>query len=239
MEMESEKRFLLSSEPFAKERMASIQETLREMKHKYPEVLSFCTFGSMVKGTAHEKSDIDGYLFVDADQAAQRHPEESIINMTPKEEYTKHRKEISLQAYFRPDIRREYEKLLRDSLQQKFDLYDEQVRHIRVLPINREIIDQHVQELEPWATGRADHVVWPSPNIFAMFHLAIGSGVRPYRRYLLERLGTMGESGERIWQEIIRNVEMLEQNFQENTGKRYPKSLEDAQKLYGKTDLTK
>lgn len=62
-----EKRFKLSGEPFAKERLAKVKTTVDVLKREHPEILSFCLFGSMVKGKAKPESDIDGYLFVDAD----------------------------------------------------------------------------------------------------------------------------------------------------------------------------
>jgi len=60
----SDKRFLLSREQFSKDRIEALREEIDAMKSKYPEVLSLCLFGSMVKGTAHEESDIDGYLLL-------------------------------------------------------------------------------------------------------------------------------------------------------------------------------
>mgnify|MGYP003393243005 CR=1 FL=1 len=78
---ETKKRFVLSPEEFSKERLAAVKGVMGEIQSKYPEVLSLCMFGSMVKGTAHKESDIDGYLFIDTSLIAQKEniPEERII----------------------------------------------------------------------------------------------------------------------------------------------------------------
>lgn len=68
----TEKRFKLSKDDFAKERIAAIREIFNEVKIDYPEILSFCLFGSLVKGNSKQESDIDMVVFVDADQLERR-----------------------------------------------------------------------------------------------------------------------------------------------------------------------
>jgi hypothetical protein len=46
------KRFVLTRLEFAQERMQGIKEVVSKLQKKHPEILSFCMFGSMVKGAA-------------------------------------------------------------------------------------------------------------------------------------------------------------------------------------------
>lgn len=59
------RRFLLSKNPELKERMKILQKAVDDFKKQYPEIISLNLFGSLVKGYANNKSDVDAYLFVD------------------------------------------------------------------------------------------------------------------------------------------------------------------------------
>ena len=75
-------------------------------------------------------------------------------------------------------------------------------------------------------------VVSPSTNIYGMFHLDAGGGIKPYREYLISRLSAMGDAGQSIWQQIIQHTEMMEQDLATNTNKDYPRTLEAAVQTY-------
>lgn len=61
------KRFLLSSNPEIKKRLAGLKEIVRDLQNRYPEFISLSLYGSLVKGYATPKSDIDAALFIDED----------------------------------------------------------------------------------------------------------------------------------------------------------------------------
>lgn len=153
------KRFQLSGEKFAKERMAVIREEVKSLQGKHPEVLSFCMFGSMTTGTARPESDIDGYLFVDvAKSAAARKTSPDAIIETQKSEHSG-----TPTTYFIEEVASGYTLPVRDAFKSKLELSDEHVEHIRSRPISREIIDQHVdsvigqiQELERYKLAIAE-----------------------------------------------------------------------------------
>ena len=63
-----QKRFTLSQEEFAQERIAGIKSAVEELKIEHPEIVSLMLFGSLSKGQSREQSDIDGILFVDAEK---------------------------------------------------------------------------------------------------------------------------------------------------------------------------
>src|SRR4051812_12371483 len=79
MEGRSPKRFELSREQFAMDRVKAIQGTIDAVKKDCPEILSFALFGSLVKGTTRPESDIDMYIYVDANVVQEKHPNEPVL----------------------------------------------------------------------------------------------------------------------------------------------------------------
>ena len=255
------KRFILSREQFAKDRMQTVQKEVRKLIKDHPEVLSFCMFGSMVKkGTPRIDSDIDGYLFIDASLLGENAAQVGLLET----EYFKNQERVSA-TYLQQERAAVYIAPLREQIKRDLNLDDEHVKHIRSLPVSREIIDTHLegllaqaheeainqQEMQAWKNSEptkdasiAEKLAYyerrpkqtiayisPTLNLYAMFHLAIGDGVKQYRRYLLERLSAEGEMGEVIWKEIIGRTSLMEQG--RSSDKPYPKSLSEAVKVYG------
>lgn len=257
---ESEKRFTLSKEEFAKERIEAVKESINELKEDDSSILSFCMYGSMVKGTIKPKSDIDGFLFVDADLFVEEH-QQHYKNLTEDEE-----SKSRIETFFIEKINDQYTKKLHEMLKSQANLTEEQVTHAKIRPINEKIIDKHINfimngiqnnkeykkqydewdknldnkttdfsKLDEYLKARPEYPeqVSPSTTLAGMFHLEIGGGIRKYRDMLISKLESMGQDGEKIWQEIIKSTEMFEQNLSSGTEKRYPKTLEEAKKVYG------
>ncbi|MDP2650340.1 MAG: hypothetical protein Q8P16_02130, partial [bacterium] len=67
-----------------------------------------------------------------------------------------------------------------------------------------------------------------------MFLLDVGQGIRPYRKYLLERLKNEGEFGETIWKAILEDLKKWESGGKKRDV-HYPESLEDAINVYGRS----
>ena len=76
-----QKRFLLPTNPEAKALLDKLREAVNFLKENHQEVIGFSLHGSLVKGYATEKSDIDGYLLIDSDKA------ERPIDAEDKEKY--------------------------------------------------------------------------------------------------------------------------------------------------------
>lgn len=242
----SEKRFRLSGEAFAKERLRGAKTTIDDLRREHPEILSLCMFGSMVKGNAKPESDIDGYLFVDADSV----PDAQLVSQ---------QREGSTEVLFDQHTQDFYTTMIRDRLKNQNGLKDEQVRHVRVRPISESIIGQELGLLSSWAIAAEQHeqtiapfergerswadappdlrppdYVLPSENLSAMFQLDVGGGISRYRTSLLEKLSSLGDRGERIWQLIVRETESLEQRFHWDTKLAYPRTLAEARKVYSR-----
>jgi predicted nucleotidyltransferase len=252
---ESEKRFVLSTEEFSRERLNAVKNEVVEMQQKYPEVLSLCMYGSMVKGTAHEGTDIDGYLFIDSELASERAglSEEEIL-----EKYS-----YDNQMYLTKDVAEKYSTEFREGLKQKVNLKDEDVEHIRSRPISKKVIDDEIETLlryyrelekhevdmekwfdsEPQRGSNIDDLLayqkskpkrpeYVAPSLGPMFHLDVGNGIKKYRKLFIEKLNQLGIEGEKIWEDTIRGTEMLENNLSLDEDKHYPRSLKDATKIY-------
>lgn len=257
---ETEKRFILSKEKFAKERIEAVKESLSKLKEDDPSILSFCMYGSMVKGTTKPESDIDGFLFVDADLSAEEHQQHD-ENLTEDEE-----SKSKIETFFIEKINAQYTEKLHETLKSQANLTEEQVAHAKIRPITEEIIDRHINfianglqnereykkqydewdknldskttdfnKLDEYLKARPEYPepISPSTTLAGMFHLEIGGGIRKYRDILISKLESMEQDGEKIWQEIIKSTEMFEQNLSSDTEKKYPRTLDEAKKIYG------
>lgn len=242
-----DKRFVISPNEFGLKRLDAVQRSIDSIKAKRPEVLSLVVFGSTVKGESHHASDIDGYIFINPSLSQSQD-----LPVTDGSTATRLKSEVADR----------YTNQLRNRIMDKTKLTPDQVAGIKVLPINEEIINKQVDDLvdvinklknyelerekreleflasnpngiylESPPNGLMPPI--PKPNLFAMFHLEIGGGIRNYRNYLIERLEQEGDSGEVIWKEIIEATEMMEQNMSYNTNKRYPRNLTEAREVYG------
>lgn len=246
---ESAKRFRLSKEAFAKQRIAAVKTEIAKLRVTKPEVLSFCMFGSLTTGRSKPVSDIDGYLFVDADKAAEKRDVSSgEVIETTTDEYG------SIETVFEENIANDYVSQLKEHLKHDLLLEDEQVKHIRSLPVNQEIIDSHVENLRQrvednvayekklqqyvesgynGACPDRPYSPMPSTILKAMFHLDVGGGIGKYRQYLIDKLSDMGGIGESIWKTVIEEgTEMMEQHLNTQTDVKYPRTLTEARELY-------
>ena len=144
---ETQKRFVLSEQPFAKERLAVLQEVVGEIKREHPEILSLCLFGSMVKGAARLESDMDGYLFVDA----------GLVATEFKKEESAVLEKVKDRTYFIDELHKRYSVLLREPLKIRLSLSDEQVKHLRVLPVSEQLLSKELVVLEKQAQENLEY----------------------------------------------------------------------------------
>ncbi|MDP3725953.1 MAG: nucleotidyltransferase domain-containing protein [bacterium] len=243
------KRFSLNKEEFALKRITALKETVQEMKKRYPEIISFGLFGSMSRGQMTETSDIDGYLFVDAEQVQNAENELYGKNAQSVVEY--HRdasgedvvKSVYTYPHFRDEIDEGYQRSLQNTLHQRIpDFSEEQIKHVRVLPLSNEVIDTLVDDLinshEGWREynerlqtvypqGASEKEILASKDnlnmpqtyfdisllLRSIFHVDVGGGLKLYRAYLIEKLEKAGPVGRHIWKRIIEDVERWEQKL--------------------------
>lgn len=238
---ESSKRFSLSSEESAKEKIRAVQSTIEEMKREYPEVIGVSLFGSLVKGTATLESDIDALLLVNPDAIApdaNKGPivhfvryDHAVIRGGASNESTFHWPEL------RSDLSEKYEQIFKEKLTQKLPtLREEQSRDITVAPLSQALIgkmlDEIVDSYKKYPNGVSQQVIRlehkidlgeegkfnpeniriePSQLLYMLFHMDVGGGLPPYRKMVLDRLSAEGILGETIWTNLISSTESWEQ----------------------------
>lgn len=250
---ETDKRYVLSREQFSVDRIKAVKDQVMEMKSKHPEFLSMCMFGSMVKGTAHDKSDIDGVIFVDSEVIAREKgvSEEELVQYNDKGLI-----ELSV------DIAREYALEMRNGIKEKTGLSDEYVADIKTFPISEGVINRDISKsisyyeakdkyeidndnwnrTAPERGSSADELIqhqkskpirpeYAKTDLGQMFNLDVGGGIKKYRTLLINKLQGLGVQGERIWTDLIETAEFYENGT--GSTQRYPRTLEGAVKLYG------
>ncbi len=227
-------RFTLPDNSVARERLNGITQLVDEIKQGHPEILSFCMYGSMVYGKAKESSDIDGRLFIDGEIVPQK-----VFLARPGGLMAKavnrltglNRGLLKSEASFRDGgVRKEYEAIFTDELQNRLHLDRAQVGDIMIAPLSRKIIDAYVDDMSKGTQ--------PNRSLGIMFNLAIGHGVEKYRRYLLDKLATLGSRGEEMWKGILSDIMFREHpanmHFSEAASreKLYPQTVEEAKRVY-------
>jgi predicted nucleotidyltransferase len=231
------KRFEIQSDDFIRERLDIIQSGIEEMQEEDPNVLGLTMFGSMVKGKAHETSDVDGYLFLDAERLAQ---EEEQLAAQENREARPVTFDIgdtgNLSTYPGEHLYDVYKPLIKEKFTKGDLLNEEQISDVNIRPISEEIIDRHLSSLlqaSKLSENSEDGVdIEPSQNLYGLFHLSIGHGLEKYRQQVIEKLEEFGSEGEEIWSKIIGQTEKLEQYMYTDTPVRYPRTLAEARDLY-------
>lgn len=252
---DTEPRFVIPKESIGYERLVETQTIVKELKNEDPAILSLCIFGSNVKGTATEKSDIDGWLFVDPSVVALQsdHEEKDLVEICTMGESFYATEEI----HFTKDIEQKYNDLIRNEIKRKLDLSDEQVKHIRTRPLSESIIDRYITKWDSWAeemkeyeARKIQHDIEIADHNFSgsfphlpqnmhtgyipyIFHMALGHGIEKYRRYVINNLIDRGETGELMWKELIDGTVIMENYLESNPKISYPRNLAEAISLYG------
>ncbi len=192
------KRFILPSSEEMRRRIRSLREAFFELKTRIPKVLSLCLYGSITYGEATPQSDIDGYIFIEEGDG------ETVFESDPS----------GLRSRFTNGRLKSLQRRARIIIQEKTGLSNKQLEHVRVLPVSYEIIDRHIDSYVEYAKKCLDYLKAVHPqnddphnlisiteeqprrpdflcigiNIYAMFFLALGTGINVYRRYLIEKL---------------------------------------------------
>lgn len=231
------KRFEIQPDSFVSERLSAVQSGVEEMREEDPNVLGVTLYGSMVKGTAHEGSDVDGYLYLDADRLAREESELATQENREPRPVTFDVGDVgNVSTYPGEHLYDVYKPLIKDKFTKDGLLNEEQISDINIRPISGEIIDRHLsslkQGLELARNGENDVNIEPSQNLFGLFHLAVGHGLDSHRQQIIEKLEGMGQEGEEVWSKIIGQTEKLEQYMYTDTPIRYPRTLAEARNRY-------
>ena len=155
-----------------------------------------------------------------------------------------------------------YSPIVQEALKGK-GLTDEQIKHIRVRVISDEIIGNELTKTleseNEFIKYQGDIVMWnkkmdelpidqwPSwdekpeyPNRYtidwkipALFHLEVGKELNHYRNEVVRRLKKAGDSGERVWKQIIGHTADMERHMRgSNYPHLYPTTIDEATNFY-------
>lgn len=262
------KRYSLSKESFAKDRIIGVRNALEKIFEEKPEIVGATLFGSLVKGDVREESDIDMHVFINADEVSNSHANEEDLIIEKKFDFNSRRGEEIKAGTFRwKDLRRdiadEYAGYVRLKLKEEMpSLDDDQLNHIIPTVITEDILGEYLEDIlhsykeypegalskkvligsptiKEGEAAKADTEnsrVEPNQMLYSMFFLAVGNGLKPYRKYIIDKLVMEGEAGESVWKDLIRSTEGWEQKisfYEGQSDKKYPRTLEEATRVYG------
>ena len=150
-----EKRFILSREDFAKERVSGLQRAVETIRRERPEVLSLALFGSLTKGTTKLESDIDMAVYVDADLLRDVHPDLGDDLFLDKKYDFNAIRNGRLQAVtfrwkdLRSDLSDEYERYVNEKILAAIPgLRKEQLKDVYIQPVSEKIVDGILEEIK-------------------------------------------------------------------------------------------
>ncbi len=206
------KRFVLSSEEFAKGRIKGVRGSFKELSEQYPELLSVNLYGSMTKGNATPESDVDSIVFVDEEKASEIRGKVDVEELKKKIDEAFREKltdkfGVAKDFTFNRDFTMTVNFLSRESIDKELDYLAKEFERLEDLK-KRDATYKNIDS--SWA-------MWPQGISFACIRLvnmfigvSIGNGIKRYRAYLLNKLKAMGDVGEQIWKEGVRFIRVHE-----------------------------
>lgn len=206
------KRFVLSHETFAKERIHGMRKIFNELKTQHPELLSFHLYGSATKGNMDPESDIDTLIFLDGEKAV-REEEAELVRC--KEVETTFRTKLVDILDFDRDFAFSKNFTITVNIISK-DRFDSDLKYARE---EYEKLEQWKKENPDWKDIESHWAMWSRVSnlsgaawrLLGLFMgVSIGRDIKKYRKYVLNKLKEMGPTGEQIWQEMIRIVRVHE-----------------------------
>lgn len=233
-----EKRFSFSPEKFERDKRTGIQKAIEALQKKYPEILGMTLFGSLTKRESSKSSrDIDEYVFLDPYKVAKK--ENKKIEEIIFYPYINAVGILNGKAFnprFTDEIDQRYKTEIRQKLlQNNPELTHSQMEHLWVFPISEAIVNNFID-------SNIDEQYYLEDAIFSgLFHLRVGQGkeIQKYRKMIIDKLYSLGQRGEEIWNRIIHAVALAEQDTRvEGTETRvqkthYPQTIEAARRVYG------
>lgn len=192
------KRFVLSPEKFAKERIKKLREAFNELKEQFPEVISMNLYGSMSKGYAEPESDADTIIFIDKESLSEELDEDCLEN----------------------SLKQQIKEVFKQKIADKFGLAEDVINNYTISvdflsteEINRDIdylSEKYKHNMPESYFDQGQECFAAGARLATMFiGVSIGDNSK-YRSYLLNKLKKMGEIGEKIWHTTITYTRRLE-----------------------------
>ena len=213
-----------------------VQEAVRETKKEYPAVAGFTLFGSRTKGMERENSDVDVILFRDVDH----------MTKLAAKKWT----DMNPELFFKVRLK----KLLTDSLGleeaetiiQGTRVYSTGLMRsgienglTRIARLNNGELKNDIERIQ--ARNEWDNFIQaPTGVVSGLFYMEVGTGLKPWRKLVIDTLQQFGPTGEKLWQEIMQDVKHSHEDHRPMFNKSnrpvqhgvFPMSLREARKTY-------
>lgn len=233
--IEDPRRLILSNLPRMREMVKALRQGFSEAREERPEIVSLGVYGSSVKGTAREESDIDAILSVDPEKIkGNLRPETRFSRLQPftdRDKILTSRAVIIAECFQFLETSHFYEDLLAKAAKKHVGKKERKTLEKKLIgvvayPLNKKIIDDHLARMQ-----KNPNLV--SYNLTSMFFVDLGGGLLVFRKYFFDKLDQMDKKeAEAIWQKTIYHLQAAEQFPFIVQGKEYPWNLEEAKKLY-------
>ena len=226
---------------FVREGLRGMQEVIREWQKEDPTISSLCISGDILQSNALKKGPVDCFLYVDTAKLSEKEKEREIklVERDGKEGSEDFCSIFTNTRYLDRQTRfsSTYENYAKSHIVGSSSVFQPDQLNMTALPIDRGVIDAHVRLLQGQHIANLVNKVNRRPsvsrNLSSMFLFEIGGGIKKYRHYLLKRLNRMELDGQQIWNGIIDYVEKLEGGGKAVKGRKYPRTLAEAQREYG------
>jgi len=207
------KRFHIDSESL--NAMRALRDAITKIQVKRPYFSGLGFFGSRVKGTSRNESDLDVYIF----ENSEKFPLSYSRSASP------HMASFSVLV---GDLREKTDVLLHPWA---IDISEKST--VKSLESFKKDVDMVLADN---GGNLPDKVYIPIPNLVPQFHLAVGEEVYQNRRLILDRIGSWGNS--EIYWKILMDELARQERGEDRSGKlkrdytRYPQTVEEARRYF-------
>lgn len=189
--------------------LGSLKQEFQGFQQEHPEAIGLTVYGSQVKGTAKESSDVDCFLFVDEEKLTDQKAEDKDTIIPFKKRV---RSVVSPSVGTLKDV--QIHMLSKDGIDTQVDslvgFYD---------------------KLDVYLKNGGEDPEQPDYDLQDLFHMQIGRGLDEYRRYIIDRFEQSGDPGKRAFDLIMGDLEDWEGNDSLNE-ELFPKDFQKAIKRF-------
>ncbi len=225
-----EKRFELPVQDEAKVRLDTFRTTVKELQIENPEILGATIYGSMIKGKqAKAESDIDSFLYVDAENPASDKIETESYRKKLMEKLGAENNENS--KYYE-DLRVQplSTKIIEKEIEDQLSFYEKAEEYNKML--NEKYGEASDEEKEALLQQQSHRTI--QFGIAGMFHARVGNGIEKYRKLFLEKIASIPDkdTAEKLWNEVSFQIRTYEQRKDWNIEIETPDTLKQALRTY-------
>lgn len=232
----------IEGSPENTETLVSFSHGLAEFQAQHPQILGATIFGSRLKGTAREDSDVDCRILADADYLEQHGAKATITEEGDVEWGDNGSFVYELEEKISKDIATNTNK---DWLTIRRGIYIE--------PMSKKLIHEHLQKflqnrqasidtlaaINAWSFGgnKGPRPTGPplidiGSSVPALFAPDLIPGLDKYRRLVVEELSSAGRLGAITWANIMKQVQFGEGHVDTRNPYYYPQDLDQAKQWY-------